>query len=345
MTRMKTAAVIGAREIRLEHRELPEIGADEVLVRVKALGIGEADLYCYRHGPDAAVAVEDYLRMGRGTAGEVVGVGADVADREAGQRVAVTPGYPCFMCDACREGGLSRCLRVGSLDEPAGRSYAEYIAVPADHTCVLPESIGWDEAVMVVPLSVGFHAARRGGVSVSVEVGIIGADEVGRMCLMACRASGAGRVVVADPYAGKLDAALNLGATDTIDSRLFNPVAAVDGLTSGEGLGVVFETTGRPGALMEAVGMTGHGGVVVLTGAMPPVQSELGAMDVIVKELDIRGVVPRGESPEPAVTMLSRGLVNLENAITDRFPFEQIGDALRYADEREDEAVEIIVEL
>jgi threonine dehydrogenase-like Zn-dependent dehydrogenase len=135
-----------------------------------------------------------------------------------------------------------------------------------------------------------------------------------------------------------------LGATDTINTGRANAVAVVDELTRGQGLGVVFETTGRPEGLSAAIGMAGFGAVIVVAGAMPPIQTEMLGMDVIVKELDIHGASRQMESPEPAVALISRGLVDMRSAITSRFPFEHIEEALKFADEHEDEAVKVLVE-
>ncbi len=345
MAKMKTAVVVGPREIRLDESDVPEIGAHEVLVRVKAVGIAEADLHYYKHGPDIETAVEDYLRMGRGTAGEIVGVGSDVEDRRAGQRVAVTPGHPCMTCEACRSGEFGACPATFLLSHPPlGGSYADHILVPAWHTCVLPDTVGFDECAMLVPFAVGFHAVRRAGMSVARSVGIIGADEVGLMCLLAARISGAGRIVVADAYPGKLEAANRLGASEVIDTSRTNPTAVVDELTGGDGLDIVLECSGRPGALADAIGMAGCRSVVVSAGVMPPIPTEIPTMDIIVKEIDVRGVFRHVESPEPAATVITRRMVDLGAVITERFPFDRIWDALRYADDREEEATKVVVE-
>jgi L-iditol 2-dehydrogenase len=329
----------------MDEAEVPQIGSDQVLVRVGAVGISEADVHAFRHGPDRDVVIEDYLRLGRGIGGEIVGVGADVEDRRAGQGVAVMPGYPCLSCEACRAGEYSLCSQSFLLSNPLlGGSYTDHVLASSEFTCVLPDSVSFEECAMVMPLSVGLHAADRADLMVAQDVGVIGADEIGLMCLMASRVRAAGTIVVSDAYPKKLEAARGLGATDTINTGRANAVAVVDELTRGQGLGVVFETTGRPEGLSAAIGMAGFGAVIVVAGAMPPIQTEMLGMDVIVKELDIHGASRQMESPEPAVALISRGLVDMRSAITSRFPFEHIEEALKFADEHEDEAVKVLVE-
>lgn len=333
------------RGVRMDSREIPEIGPCDVLVRAQSMVISEADVQRFKQGPDAGIAFDGYLRMQRGISGEVVGVGSDVGDRQIGQRVAVTAGHPCMHCASCRAGSFIDCSETCLPTTPArGDVYVDHLVVPVSHTWVLPDSVSWDACAMVVQLSVGFRAARRANLTVGQSVGIIGAGETGLMCLLAARTSGAGRIVVFDALAEPLAAARRLGATDAVDSGESDAVAMVDEATGGRGLDVVFETTGRPGSLMQAIALAGCTSSVVVVGGMPPIAAEIPAMDLVVKEIDVRGVFPRADSPEPAVTVLSRGMVNIRDAITERFPFDRIEEALRFTDEHEEDSGKVVVE-
>lgn len=345
MATMTAARVDRPRGIRMDKTDVPEIGPHDILVQVRAVILSESDVHRFKQGPDAGVAFDGYLRMPRGIAGEIVGVGSDVEDYRAGQRVAVNAWHPCLRCSACRAGEFVTCSET-DLPPTVTQAdlYVDHLVVPARPTWVLPDRVPWDECAMVVPLSVGFRAARRANLSVGQTVGIIGATETGLMCLLASRISGASRIVVFDAYPRLLAAARRLGATDTVDTSDTDALAMVDEATAGRGLAVVFETTGRPGSLMQAMAIAGCGSSVVVVGGMPPVAAEIPAMDLIVKEIDLRGVFPCAESPEPAVTVLARGMVDVRAAITERFGFEQIEDALRFADKHEEDAVKVMVE-
>ena len=101
---MRVAVLTEPGEFAIEERPRPEPAADEVLVRIREVGICGSDVHYYEHGRIGEHVVEDPLVLGHESAGEVAAVGADVSGLAAGDRVAIEPGVPCRRCDHCKRG-------------------------------------------------------------------------------------------------------------------------------------------------------------------------------------------------------------------------------------------------
>jgi len=346
MPKIKAAMLHGPYDIRIEEVDAPEINPGEVLVRVRAVGVCGSDVLFYNNGRIGRFVVEQPLAMGHESAGEIIAVGTEVTDRHVGQRVTIEPGFPCRVCAYCKAGRYNLCPSVIFLScPPYTGTFQEQVAVPADFTYVLPDDMSFEEGALVEPLAVGIHAAARANVQVSQSVGILGVGPVGLLALQAARARGATRLVAVDAYANRLEMARRLGATDLVNFRETNPVAAVNEITSGEGLDVVFEVAGRPESLRNAITMAKPGGVVAMVGNLPVTSTEIPVMDILEKELDVKGVFRYANAYPPAIELISRGLVDVASLVTHRFRLSQLDDALRFSDEHQDEAIKVIVEV
>lgn len=346
MARIKAALLYAPYDVRIKEIEAPEIKADEVLVRIKAVGICGSDVLFFKYGRIGRFVVEQPLIMGHESAGEVIAIGVEVTDRRVGDRVSIEPGLPCRVCEHCKSGRYNLCPKVIFLSAPPHHgTFVEQVAVPADFTFLLPENVSFEEGAMLEPLAVGMHAAARAGVRAAQSVGVLGVGPVGLMALQAAKAYGATRLVAVDSYPLRLDMARRMGATETINFAETDPVAAVNEFTGGEGLDVVIEVAGQVESLRDAILMAKCGGVVAMVGNLPVISAELPAMEILEKELDVRGVFRYANAYPPAVELVSRGLVDVTSLITHRFPLTQLGDALRFTDEHRDSAIKVIVEI
>ena len=346
MAKIKAALLYAPYDVRIEEIEAPEIKPNEVLVRIKAVGICGSDVLFFKYGRIGRFVVEQPLVMGHESAGEIIAVGAEVANRRVGDRVTIEPGLPCRVCEYCKSGRYNLCPRVIFLScPPYHGTFVEQVAVPADFTFLLPENVSFEEGAMLEPLAVGMHAAARAGVKPAQSVGVLGVGPVGLMALQAAKAYGAARLVAVDSYPLRLDMARRMGATETINFAETNPVAAVNDLTGGEGLDAVFEVAGQVESLRNAILMAKCGGVVAMVGNLPVISTEIPAMDILEKELDVRGVFRYANAYPPAVELVSRGLVDVTSLITHRFPLSRLDAALRFADERRESAIKVIVEI
>ncbi|HET9967707.1 MAG TPA: alcohol dehydrogenase catalytic domain-containing protein [Streptosporangiaceae bacterium] len=228
----------------------PQPGPGEVLVQVRGVGICGSDLALHagRRQPPSFPWV-----VGHETFGEIAATGPGVDASRTRQRVVVEPNIPCGTCPACRGGRTSACPYRKVLGFSVPGTLAERIAVPAAFAWPVPPDWGDGDAVCAEPLTVAHTAIRRAlALSAAAEhCLVIGAGSQGTLACVALAASGITPAVL-DPQPGRRALAAELGA------RTAEP---------GEGgFGLVFETSGAPEALAEAVDRTARGGLIVLMG-------------------------------------------------------------------------------
>ena len=332
-------------DLRLEERPIPAISADQVLVRIRAVGVCGSDVHYWHSGRIGPVVVKKPMILGHECAGEVVNVGANVAHLRVGDRVALEPGIPCGQCDFCRAGQYNLCPDVIFFaTPPVDGTFCEYVAHNAAFAFKLPEGMSYGEGAMCEPLSVGIHSVRRAGIGLGDSVLITGAGTIGLATLMAALAAGATTTMITDVQPNRLDLARELGATATADVRFEDALAVVRDLTQGKGVDAVIECTGVSAAMLTGLKAAKRGGTVVWVG-MTDDEYTIPAVDTIRKELSIRGLFRYRNTYPAAIDLISSGRADVNRLITHHFPLNRLPEAMETAHTGRDGAVKVIVEV
>ena len=264
--------------------KMPEAGAEDVLLRVRMVGLCGSDLNSYR-GKNPLVS---YPRIpGHEISAEVVAAGASVPGGQfaAGAAVTLSPYSSCGTCPACRRGRVNACQFNQTLGVQRDGALTEFIAVPWRKLLAAP-GLSLRELCLVEPLTVGYHAVARGRVAATDAVLVLGCGTVGLGSIAAADHKGA-RVIAVDVDERKLALARRAGAAETIDARSHNVPQRVAQLTDG-GPDVVIEAIGTPDTFRSAVELVAFTGRVVYIGYA----KEAVAYDTrlfVQKELDILG--------------------------------------------------------
>lgn len=167
----------------------------------------------------------------------------------------------------CKSGHYNLCPDVVFLATPPVQGCnEEFIAFPEDMCFKLPENVSTKEGALIEPLSVGFYAAEQGNVGTGDTVVILGSGCIGLVTLLACKAHGAGQIIVADLVQARLDKAMELGATAVINSGKEDALEKIKELTGGRGADVVFETAGSPVTIAQTPFIVRRGGTITLVG-------------------------------------------------------------------------------
>jgi len=341
-----TAAYLHAiNDLRVEQTEVPRLeDPQEVLIRIKAVGVCGSDIHFYREGRIGPYIVEKPVVLGHECSGEIVEVGKAVTNVRPGDRVAIEAGVPCRRCWFCKSGRYNLCATVPFMGTPpTDGAFREYVVWPSDFVFPVPNSVSFEEGAMTEPLAVGMQAAKRGKIHPSMKVAVIGAGPIGLTTLQAAAAHGATTVMVSDVSDSRLQLAQRLGATHAINAKQNDAIAAVKDLTVGLGADVVLETAGTPATIQQALAMVRRGGVVVLVGMSSVLEFPIEVMDIIVREYDVRGVFRYCNAYPPALALIASGKVNVKALITHTFPLAQTKEALELADTRKDVAMKVIV--
>lgn len=318
----------------------PEVDEEELLVKIKEVGVCGSDIEYYESGKIGEFVVEEPLILGHESAGVVAGVGENVENFEIGDRVALEPGIPCRKCQHCKEGKYNLCPDVKFMaTPPIDGTFTEYFAQPADFAFHLPESLSLEEGALMEPLSVGIHAARRGNVDLGDSVAVLGAGPIGLVTMQAAFAAGASQVIVTDIVDFRLDKAKDLGATETYNPQKSNLKDLYGQFDK------VLQTAGTAGTYKEALHLVDRGGKVVQVGTPATDNINIDPNEPITKEFDILGAFRYANTYQDAIDLVSSGKISLKPLISKYFPLEKTEEALTYASENPEKSIKTMMEI
>lgn len=284
------AVVLTDERPRLELTDMPPPapGPGEALLRVTGCGICGSDLHL------ASQLAAPGAVLGHEIAGEVsaVGSGVDPTAWPAGTAVVARPFGGCGDCVFCRAGRAdhSAQFQLIGLERPGG--FAEFVTVRADELFRLPASVTSDEQPLVEPLAVIRRAFRRGQVTARDRVAVLGAGPIGLAAVAWAVSIGVEVAVVSEPSILRRELALRLGASAAFDPTS-GPIAAGVVEATGGGPSVVFECSGRPGLIEQAIELTAVDGRVVVVGICAQ-NDEIFPFWAMSKELDVRFAIYYG---------------------------------------------------
>ena len=348
MKMQKGAFMRGTDKMIIKEIEVPEVGEKEVLVQLEYVGICGSDVHYFHHGNCGAYKVnleEDYM-LGHECAGTVVKVGANVKDLKVGDKVALEPGITCGQCEFCKAGKYNLCPDVVFLATPPVQGcYEEYIAFPENMCFKLPENMTTKEGCLIEPLSVGFHAANQGDVQVGESVVILGAGCIGLVTLLACKAHGAGNIIVADIVDARLEKAKELGATHVINSKEVNALEEIARLTGGKGADKVFETAGSPITIAQTAFAVKRGGTITLVGLSAQEQINYNFAQIMDKEATIKSVFRYRNIYPKAIEAVSAGAIDVNGIVTHEFDLEHIQEAFEEAINNKTDLVKAVIKI
>jgi len=320
---MKAAVWYGGKDVRIEEIPEPDFGPNDVLVRVKAVGICGSDLHAYEGISKRRVPP---LIMGHEIAGEIADFGKDVEGLQKRNGVVVYPILSCGECEYCRSGNenICRAIRFMGLHVPGG--FAEYVAVPADRCYKMPPALMFEKACLTEPLAVAVHVVNNLPIRVNDTVLIVGAGAVGSMITQVVRLRTSGRIIVTDILDSRLDQAKKLGADVTINSRVKDVVEEISRITHGKGLDVSIEAVGIQSTIQQALASVKKGGTITAVGLLEK-NVEIDMMKLVSSELKLHGsYIYNDYDFRSSISLIANDKVNLQPYLTHIFPLE---DALK----------------
>ena len=316
---------------KMEMREVPTpavMNSDDVLIRMKILGVCGSDIHYYVSGRIGSQVVEYPFTVGHEGAGLVEAIGSGVTRVKPGDRTAIDPAMPCWECDQCRAGRPHTCRKLRFLGCPgqAEGSLSEFIVMPESSCYRIPDSMSYDQASISEPLAIGVYAVKMSVPMQDARVGILGFGPIGMSVLLAAQAMGAGKIYVTDRIDERLRIAAECGADLTANPDSEDVVEKISGEVPGL-LDVVFECCGQQDAMDHAIALLKPGGKLMVIG-IPEFDRWTFAADVARrKELCIQHVRRQNEATQPALDMMEKGIISVEAMVTHRFSFEKAKEA------------------
>jgi threonine dehydrogenase-like Zn-dependent dehydrogenase len=321
---MKAFQITGPGDFAVVEIPVPTPQPGEVLLRVQMVGMCGSDLNTFR-GKNPMVSYPRIL--GHEIAATIVECPGDSFELRRGMDVTVSPYTSCGSCSSCLQGRPNACQFNETFGVQRDGAMAEFIVVPSEKIFRAPD-LRIEELALVEPLTIGFHAVRRGRVEAADRVAVFGAGGVGVGAIAGAARRGAS-VIAVDVDDGKLSLAMAAGAKFAINSSRESLHQRLQEITDGHGPAVSIEAIGLPSTFRSAVEETAFCGRVVYIGyAKEPVCYETRLF--VQKELDIlgsRNAVP--EDFQAVIEMLRAREFPTARMISKIVPLASAGDALR----------------
>lgn len=284
--------VAPARGAELQHVSVPEVGPDDVLVRVLAASICGTDLHLYEWDEWAEGRVRTPIVLGHEFAGDVVAVGSRVSNLDVGSYIAGESHIWCGHCYECLHGLEHICRNVRIIGVDRAGAFAQYIAIPERNAWRTDRKFPPRIATIQEPMGNAVHTALSAPLA-GANVVIFGAGPIGLFAVPIARASGAKRVITVEPSDYRLDLARHLGSDVGLNPRSENVIQRVHEVTEGEGADVVLEMSGNERAIGQGLQVLRSGGYISLLGIPSrPVAVDL-ADGVIFKGATVQGISGR----------------------------------------------------
>jgi L-iditol 2-dehydrogenase len=319
---VEVARLTGVGEVQLFDEPCPTPGPGESLVRVGAVGLCGSDLHWFDQGGIGDALLTRPLVLGHEFGGTVEGGPLD------GQRVAVDPAIADNVCERCREGNNNLCPNVrfaghGGTDG----GLRQYVVWPTDLLHRVPDSFSDGAVALLEPLGVALHAYDLGHVRYGSTVSVVGCGPIGLMVTQVARSAGAASIVAVEPLAQRRAAAARCGADHVLSPE--------EAKASGLQVDVSFEVAGNDDAIGTSLVLVRPGGRVVLAGIPDDDRTSFPAGLARRKGLTIAIVRRMKEAYPRAISVVERGVVELDWLITSSFGLDDIADAFKVAVARE----------
>ncbi|MBR9754084.1 L-threonine 3-dehydrogenase [Cobetia sp. 4B] len=270
---------------------VPEIGHNDVLIKIRKTAICGTDMHIYQWDEWSQGTVPVPMVTGHEYAGEIVALGSEVRGYEIGDRVSGEGHITCGHCRNCRAGRRHLCRNTEGVGVNRPGAFAEYLALPAYNLFKLPDEISDDLAAIFDPFGNAVHTALAFDV-VGEDVLITGAGPIGIMAAAVIRHIGARHVVITDVNDYRLALAEQMGATRTVNVSRESLQEVMAELDMHEGFDVVLEMSGVPSAVEQMLDVINHGGKIAMLG-IPPGEMAIDWTKVIFKGLTIKGIYGR----------------------------------------------------
>ena len=323
--------------IRIGEVSIPPVGPEEVLLRVKAVGICGSDVHIYEWTPGYEHLAE-YLPivLGHEFSGEVAEVGNQVSGLQPGDRVVYQGGScgQCFYCNTSRHSLCEQRRAAGRIGLERKGAMAEYVVINTRQNFLprIPAGVAFEEAAQSQPTAEALHMLEQGDVSLGDSVVVLGTGPIAATVAQGAKAAGASPVVVTGLSQDKdrLSIVKSLGADEIIDVEREDPVAKVKAMTGGLGAAKVFEVSGAPQAFQQGLEILRKGGTLLAFGIYPE-NISIDFTRKVVREMKvIRGVYGASRLAwSKVLEFMASGQLRVAPLITHRLPLEKVEEGFQ----------------
>ena len=353
--KMKAQVFYEPLKMSMVEQDIPQIADDEVLVRVKAVGICGSDVsYYYGHSPLDTPNGSGPLILGHEASGVVAEIGkipASVGLFKEGDRVALNPVQQCNACAACMRGEFNVCEHPSTLGVGVDGCFAEYVKVRYTHVYHIPDEVSFEDGALAEPLACATYGVKNLDVKLGQTVVVFGTGTIGLMHTQLAKAAGAGKVIVVGIEDFGLKTALEVGAFAVINSLDKNSpyysadvVAKIKELNHGVLAPRAIVATSAMPALQQALTVTGANSTVVYFG-LPGPEDELKVpvLNAIQSDRTLKFSWLAPLVWDNVFNVIASGQVNLKPLITQTFSLDDTEKGIQFMKESKEDKIKGVV--
>jgi len=306
----------------------PEVGPNDVLIRIRKTAICGTDMHIYNWDEWAQKTIPVPMHVGHEYVGTVEAMGSEVRGLRIGQRVSGEGHIVCGHCRNCRAGRRHLCRNTVGVGVNRPGAFADYLVIPAVNAFPIPDDIPDEIAAILDPFGNAAHTALSFDL-VGEDVLITGAGPIGIMAAAICRHVGARHVVITDVNDYRLELARKMGAHRTVNIQREKLRDIMPSLNMVEGFDVGLEMSGVPAAFRDMLDVMNHGGKIAMLG-IPPGDMAIDWTQIIFKGLTLKGIYGREmfETWYKMIALIQGGL-DLTPMITHRFDVKDYLEGFR----------------
>lgn len=329
-------------EITFREVEVPQVGEEQVLVRIEKIGICGSDIHVY-HGKHPFTSYP--VTQGHEVSGIIERVGEKVTEFVPGQKVTIQPQVVCGKCYPCRHGKYNLCEELRVMGFQTTGTASEYFAVDAEKVIVLPESMTLDEGAMIEPLAVAVHAARRAGEVRGLKAVVLGAGPIGILTAQALHGLGAASVMITDVSDMRLEKAAECGIEFCINTRERDFGEAMLECFGPDKADVIYDCAGNNVTMGQAISCARKGSTIILVAVFAgPATIDLAVLND--HELDLNtSMMYRREDYEEAIRLANEKKVLLAPLVSRHFRFREYQAAYEYIDANRESTMKVIIDV
>lgn len=348
-------------QIVLTEKPVPAPKRAEVLVRIDAVAICATDLEIIHRGPPAQIEgglpFNKNFTPGHEYMGTVVALGPGVDEYKIGQRVTVEIHAGCGQCKRCRQGMYTSChnygLNYGEVDKghrangfTTDGGFAEYAINNINTIIPVGDDMSDEEATLVVTAGTAMYGLTElGGLVAGESVAVLGPGPIGLLGVAVAKSLGANPVFLTGTRDNRLQMGRELGADHVVNVKDEDPVEAIRRLNGRKGIDYVIECSGAPNAINEAARMLNRGGRICLA-AFPHEPVEIDVAYLVRNNIYLFGIRGEGKSAtHRAEAFMAQKRFDATKIHTHTFPLVDLPTALKYARERIEDAIKVVVKV
>jgi len=357
---MKAWVLGNPNEISLKDKPLEMPGKAEVLVKIDAVAICATDLDVISHGPPALIEgglpFNKNFTPGHEYMGTVVALGPSVDEFDIGDRVTVEIHSGCGQCKRCRMGMYTSChnygLNYGNVNKghrangfTTDGGFKQFAVNNINTLIKVPDDMTDEEATLVVTAGTTMYGLTElGGLIAGESLVVIGPGPIGLLGVAVAKALGAGPVILIGTRDSRLEIGKKLGADYTLNIKSEKDIVeAVKSIVGNKGVDYVVECAGTEQALNDAIMMTNRGGKICLA-AFPHESVKVNIPHMVINNIYMFGIRGEGKSAtHRAMEFMKQKRFNAKLVHTHTFDLKDLPTALKYARERIDDAIKIVI--